>query len=124
MRQILLVGLGGGVGAICRYVLSLLPVNEKFPCSTLLVNLAGAVLIGFLAGCAGRIPRLAPELRLLLQTGFCSGFTTFSTFSLETISLLQAGRYLAGGGYAALSLAGCLAGVLLGQALARLIPLR
>lgn len=71
MRQILLVGLGGGVGAVCRYVLSLLPVNEKFPCSTLLVNLAGAVLIGFLAGCAGRIPRLAPELRLLLQTGFC-----------------------------------------------------
>lgn len=124
MRQILLVGLGGGVGAICRYVLSLLPVNEKFPYSTLLVNLAGAVLIGFLAGCAGRIPRLAPELRLLLQTGFCGGFTTFSTFSLETISLLQAGRYLAGGGYAALSLAGCLAGVLLGQALARLIPLR
>ena len=108
MRQILLVGLGGGVGAVCRYVLSLLPVNEKFPCSTLLVNLAGAVLIGFLAGCAG----------------FCGGFTTFSTFSLETISLLQAGRYLAGGGYAALSLAGCLAGVLLGQALARLIPLR
>ena len=86
MRQILLVGLGGGVGAVCRYVLSLLPVNEKFPCSTLLVNLAGAVLIGFLAGCAGRIPRLAPELRLLLQTGFCGGFTTFSTFSLETIS--------------------------------------
>lgn len=112
------------MGAVCRYVLSLLPVNEKFPCSTLLVNLAGAVLIGFLAGCAGRIPRLASELRLLLQTGFCGGFTTFSTFSLETISLLQAGRYLAGGGYAALSLAGCLAGVLLGQALARLIPLR
>ena len=121
MTSLLFVALGGALGAAGRYVLSLLPVNEKFPCSTLLVNLAGAVLIGFLAGCAGRIPRLAPELRLLLQTGFCGGFTTFSTFSLEAVTLFQNGKYLLGGAYILASVALCVAGVLLGQALAQML---
>lgn len=121
MKQILLVALGGGVGAVCRYGLTLLPINGKFPCSTLLANLAGALIIGFLAGCAAQISKFPPELNLLLKTGFCGGFTTFSTFSLDTVSLLQQHRYLAGCGYAALSLAGCLAGVVLGQALVQLV---
>lgn len=120
MKQILLVALGGAVGAVCRYGLSLLPISAKFPWGTLAANLAGALIIGFLAGLAAQRSNFPPELNLLLKTGFCGGFTTFSTFSLETVSLLQQHRYLAGGGYVALSLAGCLCGVVLGQALSRL----
>ena len=121
MKQLLLVALGGGVGAVCRYGLSLLPISTKFPWGTLLANLAGALIIGFLAGWAARASHFPPELNLLLKTRFCGGFTTFSTFSLETVTLLQQHRYLAGGGYAVLSLLGCLCGVVLGQALAQLV---
>lgn len=121
MKQILLVALGGGVGAVCRYGLSLLPISSKFPWGTLLANLAGALIIGFLAGLAAQRSKFPPELNLLLKTGFCGGFTTFSTFSLETVTLLQQHRYLAGCGYAVVSLAGCLAGVVLGQVLSQLV---
>lgn len=123
MGSVIWVALGGAVGAVGRYGISLLPWKGAFPLLTLATNFLGAVAIGFLSGLFSQ--RLLGERgKLFWQTGVCGGFTTFSTFSLETISLLQAGRYLAGGGYAALSLAGCLAGVLLGQALARLISLR
>lgn len=120
MKQVLLVALGGGVGAVCRYALSLIPMGSKFPFPTLIANLAGAILIGFLAGCAGRLPGFSPQWNLLLKTGFCGGFTTFSTFSLETVTLLENHRYLTAGSYAALSLGLCLGGVALGQGLATL----
>ena len=121
MKQLLLVALGGGVGAVCRYGLSLLPISTKFPWGTLLANLAGALIIGFLAGWAARVSHFPPELNLLLKTGFCGGFTTFSTFSLEAVTLFQNGRYLLGGAYVLLSVALCVAGVLLGQCLARAV---
>lgn len=120
MKEVLLVALGGGVGAVCRYGLSLLPIGAHFPFPTLLANLLGAVIIGVLAGLAAGIPGFPPALNLLLKTGFCGGFTTFSTFSLETVTLFQSGRYAAGSGYAAASLALCLAGVCFGQAAAKL----
>ena len=120
MKQILLVALGGGVGAVCRYGLSLLPISAKFPWGTLLANLAGALIIGFLAGCAARVSHFPPELNLLLKTGFCGGFTTFSTFSLESLTLLEKGRWLLGGSYMVLSVVLCLLGVALGQRLSRI----
>ena len=113
----LLVGLGGGLGAVARYLMGLIPVPVDFPAMTLLINVLGAAVIGGVSGLAGALP-LDPRAVLFLKTGVCGGFTTFSTFSLETVGLLEEGRYLAGGGYALLSVALCLAGVVLGRALA------
>ena len=102
----LFVGLGGAVGAVGRYGLSLL------------TNLIGAVLIGFVVGLAGR-ERLSSGWTLFWKTGVCGGFTTFSTFSLESVTLLQRGRTGLALAYMALSAGLCLAGVLAGQWLSR-----
>ena len=90
MGSVLLVGTGGALGAMGRYGLSLLPWRGEFPLLTLLTNLLGAVLIGFIAGLAGR-GRLNPSAALFWKTGVCGGFTTFSTFSLESLTLLERG---------------------------------
>ncbi len=112
------VGLGGALGAVLRYLVSLVPVKWDFPILTLLINLVGAVLIGFLSVLlAGRPPRGG----LFWQVGVCGAFTTFSTFSLELFGLLEEGKYIHGAAYAVLSVALCLAGVWLGQALGRLL---
>lgn len=114
-KQLLLVALGGGLGAVCRYGLIFLPVGGAFPVRTLLTNLAGAVLIGLIAGLSGQI---SDNAALFWKTGVCGGFTTFSTFSLETAGLLEEGKLLAGGAYILLSVGLCLAGVWLGRRLA------
>lgn len=116
----LFVGLGGGLGAVARYLLSLVPVSPDFPLATLLTNFLGAVVIGGVASLAGSLP-MAHNAVLFLKTGLCGGFTTFSTFSLETVTLLDERRYAAGCGYALLSVGLCLCGVLLGRALAGLL---
>ena len=118
MKPFLLVALGGGAGAVCRYALTLLPISGRFPLATLIANALGALIIGFLAGCAIQMDSFPANLNLLLKTGFCGGFTTFSTFSLETITLWQQHRFWTAGGNATLSLAVCFAGVAAGQALA------
>ncbi len=90
---LLAVFVGGGIGSVLRYLLSLgmtrwLP--SLFPWGTLVVNVLGALLIGLLAGRAVAFENLATrELRLLLAVGFCGGFTTFSTFSMEVVTLLR-----------------------------------
>ena len=119
MGNLLLVGAGGALGAAGRYGLSLLPYKGTFPLLTLCTNLLGALLIGFVVGLAGR-GTLSPGSTLFWKTGVCGGFTTFSTFSLESLTLLEKGRWLLGGSYMALSAGLCLAGVLAGQRLARL----
>lgn len=124
MKSFLLVALGGGAGAVCRYALTLLPISGRFPFTTLIANALGALAIGFLAGCASQLDAFPTELNLLLKTGFCGGFTTFSTFSLETVNLWQQRRFWAAGGNAALSLAVCFVGVIAGQALAQAISRR
>lgn len=87
MKPFLLVALGGGAGAVCRYARPLLPISGRFPFATLIANALGALIIGFLAGCAIQMDSFPANLNLLLKTGFCGGFTTFSTFSLETVTL-------------------------------------
>lgn len=119
ITSLLAVGTGGALGAIGRWGLSLLPFRGEFPLLTLATNLLGAVLIGFIAGWAGR-GRLSPGWTLFWKTGVCGGFTTFSAFSLEAVQLFEKGRHLAGSLYILLSLLLCLAGVLAGQALSRL----
>ena len=119
------VGLGGALGAVLRYLVSLVPVKWDFPILTLLTNLAGAmrlsymssVILGLSVLLAGRPPRGG----LFWQVGVCGAFTTFSTFSLELFGLLEEGKYIHGAAYAVLSVALCLAGVWLGQALGRLL---
>ena len=119
MINLLIVAAGGALGAAGRYAVGLLPVKTDFPLLTLLVNAAGAVIIGFLAGLFAR-GGLTDRRLLFWKTGVCGGFTTFSAFSLEAVQLFEKGRHLAGSLYILLSLLHCLAGVLAGQALSRL----
>lgn len=113
----LYVGLGGGLGAILRFALSSIEVRSSFPLMTFLINLTGAILIGVIAGAASQA-QLSGNLLLFLKTGLCGGYTTFSTFSLESLTLLEEGKYGVGGVYMLLSLVLCLAGVFLGKKIA------
>ncbi len=88
------VFLGGGAGSVLRYGAAQLPL----PCPTLCVNVAGCFLIGLFHGWSARWG-WGEEVRLLLTTGLCGGFTTFSTFGAESLALLRAGRPLAAAGY-------------------------
>lgn len=101
----LFVGLGGAVGAVCRYLLSLLPVKlpSGFPVVTLGINVLGAFALGVLLALAGRDANLDPRLMLFLKVGVCGGFTTFSTFCGETEQLLAAGHTAAATAYIVLS---------------------
>jgi fluoride exporter len=94
MEKLLLVMVGGGLGAASRYGISLLTVKmwgTRFPWGTLTVNLMGCFLIGLLFGLSDRVRLLTPDMRLLLITGFLGALTTFSTFSMETVSAGRAG---------------------------------
>lgn len=96
IKQILLVGLGGGVGSICRYLFTLWSVKrwgEGFPMATFGVNITGCLLIGLLVGLCAGYNWMDQQIKLLLITGFCGGYTTFSTFSLENWGLLETGNY-------------------------------
>lgn len=92
MLNCLIVGLGGALGAVCRYLITLLPMNPEngFPVKTFLINIAGSFLIGIVAALAAR-NSLDSRLVLFLKVGICGGFTTFSSFALETEGLLEKG---------------------------------
>lgn len=116
----LFVALGGAIGAAGRYTISLIPVKTQFPVLTLITNIIGALLIGFIAGIAGSREDISQNTVLFWKTGICGGFTTFSTFSLEAFSLLENKAYLAGGCYIAMSVVFCLIGIFCGRKLALL----
>ena len=122
MSQILAVALGGAAGALARHGVSsavAAAFGTRFPLGTLVVNVAGSFAMGWLfALFIGRVD-LSPELRLLLTTGLLGAFTTFSTFSVETLVLLQAGRWLAAVANVALSVALCLGAAWLGTLVVR-----
>ena len=94
IKNILLIGLGGGIGSMWRYTVSLLLVNKSFPVATLLINISGSFIIGLVAAYALKNEWFAANWKLFLATGICGGFTTFSAFSLENLQLLQQGKYL------------------------------
>ena len=101
----LCVGAGGALGAVCRYLIGLIPLEEHgFPLKTLIVNVAGAFAIGLIAALATRGKGWDPHLLLLLKVGVCGGFTTFSTFAFETSALLQGGSVGMALGYVLTSL--------------------
>ncbi len=116
----LFVGLGGAFGAMGRYAISLLPARASFPILTLITNVLGAVLIGFIAGLVCEKQELSPDMVLFWKTGVCGGFTTFSTFSLEAYGLLGQGRHAAAFLYIALSVGLCVFGIFCGKRLAAL----
>ena len=118
MSRFLWVALGGALGAVLRYAVSLIPVRGGFPVLTLLTNLLGALLIGFIAG-AAEISAPSPGLILFAKTGLCGGFTTFSTFSLESYTLIKAGQKGTAVLYIALIVGLCLLGIWLGHLAAR-----
>ena len=115
----LIVALGGALGACGRYAISLIPVKSQFPILTLITNLVGAILIGFIVGIA-ESRSVSKNTVLFLKTGVCGGFTTFSTFSLEAYNLLSARSYGFCALYVALSVTGCIAGVWCGKKLSSL----
>lgn len=113
-----MAALGGAVGASARYGLGLLPVKTAFPVVTFLINLAGAVLIGFAAGIVMSREETNPNLVTFVKVGVCGGFTTFSTFSLELLNLLENDHPVIGIFYAAASVCTCVIGVWAGRRLA------
>ena len=117
MTGLLCVGAGGALGAMGRYSLGLIPLGGELPLMTLLINFLGSVAIGAIAEtselAAGALSR---EAVLFLKVGLCGGFTTFS---LETLELIEGGQYAIAGAYALVSVVLCVAGVLVGKVLAR-----
>ncbi|MEX2591233.1 MAG: fluoride efflux transporter CrcB [Anditalea sp.] len=106
IKTIILVGLGGGLGSIFRYLTAVF-VNKHFsfiyPLATFMVNFIGCFLIGLLLGLFERQYWTTPDLKFLLVVGFCGGYTTFSTFAFENLSLFQSNHTLVAFAYIALS---------------------
>ena len=122
MIQILSVGAGGFIGAVLRFLIGKLPFKEMtiFPVNTLLINLIGAFVIGIAAAIGTKHGIENSGIMLFLRVGLCGGFTTFSTFSLESLALIQYGHLFMFGTYAVVSVALCLIFVWLGHTAAAL----
>ena len=93
VNKILLVGLGGAIGTMFRYLLSNLFKTNTFPFSTLIINITGSFVIGIVLALSEKNHFISDNLKLFLATGICGGFTTFSTFSAENMAFLKAGNY-------------------------------
>ena len=115
----LAVGAGGFIGSVFRYLIGLAPFLNKWdiPLHTLAVNVIGAVIIGMVVKSAESYEAVKETAVLLLKVGVCGGFTTFSTFSLEAVSLLEQHKTGMGITYILSSVLLCLLGVLLGKAM-------
>jgi CrcB protein len=122
-KQLLLVGLGGGAGSILRYI-SVLCIQKYastlFPLAVFTVNIAGCLLFGLFAGFAGKYGIVGNDMKMLLLTGFCGGYTTFSTFSAENLALLHDGRYAVAALYIAASVVTGILAVIAGHYLSKL----
>lgn len=122
MATALWVGLGGLLGTLARFYLGsyiTARTGGAFPLGTFLINVSGSLLLGILASAGARLGPIPPHLRLALTVGFCGGYTTFSTWSLETVRLLDTGSYLLAAfnvaGSAAAGIAGAWIGLVIGR---------
>ncbi len=96
IKDFILVGIGSGIGGICRYLMSVIigHAHNGFPWGTFTANIAGCLFIGILWGVTNRYPNMSQAFTLMLMVGFCGGFTTFSTFSKEGLAMLQSNNYI------------------------------
>ena len=128
MRTFWAVAIGAALGGVARYYLASAiqqRVGPTFPWGTLVINVSGSLLLGVLMRYALATPSVSAELRAFLTTGFCGGYTTFSTYSYETAALLEDGQYGRAGTYALASVVLALVATFAGFVLAReLIALR
>ena len=95
MGVILSVGVGGGLGALIRYFVAgwVQPAGSQFDWGIFVVNITGGLVMGLITALAALKLNLTPEMRAFLTTGILGGYTTFSTFSLDSVLLLQKGQY-------------------------------
>jgi fluoride exporter len=122
VRTFWAVAMGAALGGVARYYLSSAVqqrVGATFPWGTLLINVSGSLLLGFIFRYALATPTVSAEVRLLLTAGFCGGYTTFSTYTYETAALLEDGQYQRAGLYAFGSVFIALAATFCGFILAR-----
>ena len=115
-----MIGIGGGIGAIFRYLISIVPLKVSFPVQTFVTNVLGAILIGVVVEVvAGK--QVSQNWSLFWRVGICGGFTTFSTFSLETYNLIEKGNTGIALGYAILSVVLSVIGVFAGRGIVKMI---
>jgi len=106
VKSILIVGLGGFIGTVARYLISRyfqLNLTSVFPWGTFIVNIVGCLLIGLIYGISEKGDLMSPEVRLFLTVGICGGFTTFSTFSNDAFILLRQDEWIRFAFYTSLS---------------------
>ncbi len=109
-----MVGLGGSIGAMSRYLITTLWKTNSFPFQTLFINIIGCLCIGIVLALSQKTNLLSNDAKLFLATGICGGFTTFSTFSAENFQLLKSGEYLTAGLYIFTSVAVCILATFIG----------
>lgn len=92
--ECILVGIGGFIGTVLRYLIGLVPIktDSVFPVKTLIINVVGAFVISMITALAAKNKSMNPQIVLMLKVGICGGFTTFSTFAFETSDLIQKGN--------------------------------
>ena len=116
IKNILLIFIGGGLGSVCRYLISEIIYLKKFdfPYPTFITNVLGCFLIGLALGWSIKNSELNSSLLILFTVGFCGGFTTFSSFSFESLSLLKSGNIVMALNYIFLSIMGGLLFAIIG----------
>lgn len=124
IELIAIVGCGGFIGAALRYIISLNAAKifgADFPYGTLIANIIGAIIIGFVMKISLDTSLITPNTKLFLTTGMMGGLTTFSTFSYETVTMINSGQYVLGAINLGLNVVLSFVGVTLGMIVARLV---
>lgn len=123
-RILLLIGLGGGIGSISRYLTAWYVHKHyagTFPLATLMINVLGSLLIGILFGCMERYQWATADIKFFFIIGFCGGYTTFSAFAIENVNLMQSNQTAAAFAYIGLSVVLGLAATWAGLSLVKVI---
>ena len=116
------MAIGGAVGSVVRYLMNLLiqgRAGPDFPLGTMMINISGSLILGALATIGLETTALSPDLRLLLMTGFCGGYTTFSTFSLDAVQLMERRQFQRASWYVVGSVGLSLVGTIIGVGVTR-----